>query len=358
VGLLGAGVAKAFGGGDAAGQFMTGYAAPTVEGMQEKQRMENTRSQKVWADQWEQVQSLPAEVMQDPKFQELRDAAMAMSQDMQKGNVANPKTAANFMMARAKFKDELDNLQQKLQVDRDIEKANLLMDAQHQNNQKRLAGALATVQDPNATREMRLAAEAFLKHEGAAQPREVQDPYTGQTTTKMLTDEEYNKWGFELQQLKIRKQELDQRAQSEKNDQTYRQGVLANDQERARLEGRRLDIAEGRVNSQRGAEQALGEFESAVKNSLSVNDPNAEGVPAAQRESMAIQKVLGDSNMQRTLTTAAGVKFVQGPNGQTGIRIGGRVIPFDRNNPRANIEAMQAVYGLLRSNRRLGAGEY
>jgi hypothetical protein len=312
LGLVGAGVAKAFGGD--AGKFMEGYAAPTVEGMQQRQQMENQRSQKVWADQWEQVQQLPAEVMNDPKFQELRDAAQAMAKDMEGGNVANPKTAANFMMARAKFKDDLEGIQQKLAIGREIEKTNLLSEAQHAQNLKKIQEAITTLNAPpgQVPEEAKQAAAAFLHDEKAPRPREVPDPRSGNMTTVYLTDEEFNAWGFKVQELKQAEQRIN--------------AGTAEQQERVRA-NKAGEALQGRQISQRGEE-------------LTYQREHDEALEAQE------------GTNQRKILQSLGVQYGKDAQGNPVIRLNGQIYPFNPTNPTANRETMRIIMSALQADAR------
>lgn len=354
--LLGSGLARLLSGKKAGSDFARGYGGVALPDLQRKQQEESARTQKIWSDQWEQAQQLPSEVLTDPKFAELRDAVMAMQKDMETGNVANTKTAGNFMMARAKFKDELDKIQARLAVDKEVERANLLSEAQHADNMKKMREALNMVEDTTGMvkPEEKMAAAAFLANQ--VRPREVVDPKTGQTVTRYLTEEQYNAWNFKLQEADRQRKALEFDERKLKSDEEYRRGALANERRGLDIREQEVQQRQGTLDSRRAGVAALGAVEAAVNNRVAAmeNDPNLAALPAGQRKAVAFQKVLGDSVMQRQLLEAAGVQYGKTPDGRPAILLNGRVIPFDPRNPAANLQVMESIYGQVLSNSRLG----
>jgi hypothetical protein len=355
--LLGSGLARLFGGKGAATKFASGYAGVAVPDLQRKQQEDSARGQKIWADQWEAAQALPSEVLTDPKFAELRDAVLAMQKDMENGNVANPKTAANFMMAQAKFKNELDQIKVRMGIDQEIQRANLLADAQHKNNMKKIEEALQTVNDKSGLipQEQKMAAAAFLQK--APRPREVTDPETGQKITMFLTDEDYQQWGFRVQELANKKRELELKDQDRASDADYRRRSLGLQEKELGIREKEADARLGVVDSRRRATAALGQLNASLKNTVAAmdNDPNSTLTPQ-QKQTAAFQKIMGDSVMQRTLLDAAGVQYGKMADGTPAVLLNGKPYAFS-SNPAANLKLMEAVYGQVMSASRLGEME-
>jgi len=111
IGLAGAGIGRLLGGASGGTKFFEGYGGEMIQGIHQQQQEALARRQQAWEDAYKEVGQLPATVYDDPRFKELADAANALRADLGAGKTDNEKSIAAFLMAKSKYRKDLEMAQ-------------------------------------------------------------------------------------------------------------------------------------------------------------------------------------------------------------------------------------------------------
>lgn len=194
--------------------------------LQDKQRMGLERRQQAWADAYEAAKTLPPEILTDPQYSELAQAAAAFQKDMQDGQVDNEKTLSNFLTQMAMHRQSLAGVEQRATISREMEgqqQQQGLQDAQRQQRIEELKAvianpALASVYGIDPTQaeaelgQLMASADQFTEVDGVTMTREQADKLQTSEAQRQHWESQDQ---YQQQRLALEKQELQLRNQWE-----------------------------------------------------------------------------------------------------------------------------------------------
>jgi hypothetical protein len=120
-----------------------------MQSVQDQQRQSLERRQQAWGDAYEMAKKLPPEILTDPQYSELAQAAAAFQKDMQDGQVDNEKTLSTFLTQMAMHRQGLAGIEQQATISREMEGQEQQQKLQDAQRQQRVEELKAVIADPS-----------------------------------------------------------------------------------------------------------------------------------------------------------------------------------------------------------------